>query len=172
MKLKDLIKLYNWLSVELTLLKLYPDQVTMVDDYRKVFERLTFLESENYNMSIVLAEYNCDLDDESEISTYVDVSGRKIENDPNTLTDSYAIEFLDWKKWLGMDLAPETIQNFSELEIIVHCLYEMTFMGYNEEEIKEQFYQINNRVEEYNNFTEEEKKDMTVSLDEIKSKIQ
>lgn len=171
MKLYDLINSNNWLSVELTLLRLYPDQETMTDEYRNVFEKLKFLHPEESDMAIVLTECNCDMDDESEIKTYVDVSGRKKEKDINSLTDSYAIEFVEWKKWLGMDMATETTNNFNELEIIAHCLYEMTFCSYTEEEIKEQFNKINDNIEEYKNMTEEEKKEKTITLDEVKKRI-
>jgi len=171
MKLNDIIKSYNWLSIELTLLRLYPDQETMVDDYRNVFEKLKFLEPEEYDMSIVLTEYDSDSDDESDARTYVDVSGRKKEKDPNTMSDSYAIEFVEWEKWLGMDLAPETTKRFSDLEIIAHCIYEMTFMSYNEEEIKEQFDKINDRVEEYKNLTKDEKEENIITLDELKRRL-
>jgi len=171
MKLIDLIKSYNWLSIEMTLIRLYPDQETMVDDYRNVFEKLMYLVPEEYEMSIVLTEYDCDPDDENEVRTYVDVSGRKIEENPNSITDSYAIEFVAWKKWLGMDLAPETTEKFSDLDIIAHCLYEMTFIGYNEEEISEQFETINERVEEYKNLTKEEKEEKIISLDELERRL-
>ena len=167
MKLNEIIKSYNWLSVELTLLRLYPDQEKMVEEYRNIFEKLKFIEPEEYDMSIVLTEYDCDSDDESEVRTYVDVSGRKREKDPNSLTDSYAIEFVEWEKWLGMDLAPETTKDFSDLEIIVHCLYEITFIGYDEKEIQELFDAFNYRVEEYKNMTKEEKEEKTITLDEL-----
>lgn len=171
MKLNDIIKSSNWLSVELTLLQLYPDQETMLEDYQNVFEKLKFLEPKDNNMSIVLTENESDPENESEVRTYVDVSGRKKEKDPNSITDSYAIEFVEWKKWLGMDLAPETTNCFSDLEIIAHCLYEMTFIDYNEGEIKEQFDKINYRVEEYKNLTKEQKKEKTISLDELKRRL-
>lgn len=171
MKLKDLIISHNWLSVELTLLQLYPDQKNIVDEYRNVFGKLKLLEPEDYDMSIVLTEYDCDNDDESEIRTYINVSGRRSIKEENVLTDSYAIEFVAWKNWLGMDLAPETTKNFSDLEIIAHCLYEMTFAGYDEDEIQEQFNTIKNEVEEYKNLTEEEKKEQTISLDEMMKQL-
>ena len=171
MKLYDLIKSNNWLSVELTLLRLYPDQKSMIDEYRNVFEKLNFLEPEESDMNIVFTECDCDMDEESEIKTYVDVSGKKKEKDKNSLTDGYAIEFVEWKKWLGMDLENETMNNFNELEIIAHCLYEMTFCGYTEEEIKEQFNTINDSIEEYKNMTEEEKKENTITLDELMKRI-
>ena len=70
-----------------------------------------------------------------------------------------------------MGLATETTNNFNELEIIAHCLYEMTFCGYTEEEIKEQFDTFNDRVEEYKNWSEEEKKENTITLDELIKRI-
>lgn len=54
----------------------------------------------------------------------------------------YAIEFLDWSEWLDMEIAPETEAMFSDVEIIAHCLWEMTFVGYNRAEIREQFEEI------------------------------
>jgi len=35
-----------------------------------------------------------------------------------------------------MDISEESLADFSEKEIIVHCLYEMTFVGFSEEEIQ------------------------------------
>ncbi len=171
MKFHELIKSCNWLSVELILLKLYPDQEIMIDEYRNVFEKLNILEPEDYDMSIVLTEYDCDPDFESDKETYIDVSGRKNTKDQNSLTDSYAIEFVEWEKWLGMELSPETTKKFSDLEIIAHCLYEMTFIGYDKDEIKEQRESFEKTIEEYKNLTEEEKKQKTTSLDELKRRL-
>ena len=78
MKLKDLIKSNNWLSVELTLLQLYPDQDKMIDEYRNVYEKLKITEPADYDeLEIILTEYDCDPSFESDSETYVDVSGRK-----------------------------------------------------------------------------------------------
>ena len=167
MKLKDLIDSNNWLGIKLILLELYPDQESMLDGYQNVFEQLKFSQPRNSDMSIVLIEHNSEDEDES----YVDVSGRKKSKDEDMLTDSYAIEFVEWREWLGMDLAPETIDNFTELEIIVHCLYEMTFISFDETEIKLELDTLEERVEEYRNLTEEEKKEKTISLEEFKEQL-
>jgi hypothetical protein len=172
MILYDLIKSYNWLSVELTLLKLYPDQDNMLDEYRHVYEKLKVTEPADYDeLEIILTEYDCDPNFESHKETYVDVSGQKKTPDPNDITNGYAIEFLEWDKWLGMDIATETTKNFSDLEIIAHCLYEMTFIDYDEEAIQEQFKSINDRVEEYKKLTDEEKEQKTISLDKLKRRL-
>ena len=169
MKFGDLIKSYQWLSVQMTLIQLYPDQKEIIDEYEKIFEILKTIDPIDDEMLIVLTEYNTE--DNETTSTYVDVSGRKLNTDPNEITDSYAIEFVKWEKWLGMQISPETIAHFNELEIIAHCLFEMTFCGYDEEEIQEQFKSIKKSVDEYKNLSDEEKKVKTISLDDIKKKI-
>ncbi len=74
MKLHSLIKTNNWLSVELTLLKLYPDQNISVEAYKKVFEKLESLTPEENQMQIVLSE-EYDFADEEKEETYIDVLG-------------------------------------------------------------------------------------------------
>jgi hypothetical protein len=172
MNLYDLIKSYNWLSVELTLLKLYPDQDKLLDEYRNVYEKLKLTEPADYKeLEIVLTEYDNDPNFESDKETYVDVSGQKKIPNLNDITSGYAIEFLEWEKWLGMDLSKETIKNFSDLEIIAHCLYEMTFVDYYEEAIQGQFKSLNDNLEEYKKLTKEEKEQKTISLDELKRRL-
>lgn len=168
MKFSTLIKSHHWLSVEMTLLSLYPDQKESIDAYRIVFERLRLLEPVNDDMLIVLTECAGEIDDEDgSASTYVDVSGRKLVPEPDSLTDSYALEFVKWENWLGMELATETIENFTELEIIAHCLYEMTFCGYDQEEIQAQLSSLKSTMEDYQNLTEEEKNQETISLQDF-----
>ena len=66
-----------------------------------------------------------------------------------------------------MEISQESFIHFSELEIISHCLYEMTFMGFEEEEIRDELNSIESTVENYKNMTDEEKDANTTSLDEL-----
>ena len=169
MKLQQLIKSYDWLSVELTLIQLYPDQVERLDDYRAVFEKLRTIEPVfDDQMELMLVEYDSDpIDEGDEVATYVDVSGRLITPDPESHSNSYALEFTEWKKWLGMNLAKETEANFTELEIIAHCLFEMTFIDYEESSIQEEFKRIKGIADEYQSLSNDEKRKKTFTLEEI-----
>lgn len=172
MKLYELIKSNNWLSVQLTLLSLYPDQDSMLDEYRNVYEKLKITEPEDQDeLEIILTEYESDPNFESDEETYIDVSGQKKIPDSNAITNGYALEFLEWNKWLGMDIAKVTTKKFSDLEIIAHCLYEMTFVDYDEKSIQQQLKSINDSVEEYKKLSDEEKKQKTISLDELKKRF-
>lgn len=167
MKFYELIHANNWLSIEMTLLDLYPDQFNMLEEYRNVFERLKNLEPEESKWRIILSEEEEDPDDDGEITTYIDVSGQDGTKDENGTIISYALEFTEWKEWLGMDIDTQTFENFTELEIIAHCLYEMTFVGFDEDEIQGELRSFDKTVEEYKNLTEEEKQQRTISLEDL-----
>jgi len=77
------------------------------------------------------------------------------------------LEFTPWKEWLGMGIHPESLAHFSEQEILAHCLHEMTFMGFEEEQIQKHIKDMKAEIEAYKNLTEEEKNERTISLDEF-----
>ncbi len=165
MKFTDLIKTNSWLSIKMVLIQLYPGEKKSVSAYEQVFNDLKLMEPVAGDVSIVLSNENDDFDN----SSYVDVSGRENnpKENPNELTDSLAIEFTPWNEWLGMDIEKNILQDFTELEIIVHCLYEMTFMGFDEEEIQAEMDKLNSISDEYKNMSDEEKKENTISLDDL-----
>lgn len=150
MKLKDIILSNHWLSVKLTLVSLFPDQEDMMEDYELVYNGLQLAEPVENDMLIVLTEYDSDGDyEESEVHTYVDVSGRKAAPEKDAITYGYALEYTPWKEWLGMNMAPETMRSFNELEIISHCLNEMTCCGFDEVEIQKQINDITKLRDDY-----------------------
>ena len=165
MKFTDLIKTNSWLSIEIVLLQLYADEKKNISAYEQIFNDLQLMEAVACGISIVVSNEQ-DAFDESE---YVNVSGRENNpnEDPNKLTDSLAIEFTPWNEWLGMDIDKATLQDFTELEIIAHCLYEMTFIGFEEEEIQAEMDKLKGIADEYKNMSEEEKKENTKSLDDL-----
>ncbi len=165
MKFTDLLKNNTWLSIEIVLLQLYPDEKKNISTYEQIFNDLKFREPVFGDISIILRNEQDDFDE----SEYVDVSGRENNPKENTdaLTDALAIEFTPWNEWLGMDIDKNTLQDFTELEIIAHCLYEMTFMGFEEEEIQAEMDKLKGIADEYKNMSEEEKKENTISLDDL-----
>ncbi len=74
---------------------------------------------------------------DDEFGGYWDVSAQDLED-----LEFYAIEFRPWEDWLGMEIDPETLKTISSLDIICHCLWEMTFIGYEQDEIQKQWQEI------------------------------
>ena len=163
MKLIDLIKTNNWLSLQNTFLSLYPDEEHLLDEYKNVFEKLHSLEFIDMDLEIVLTKIGSE-----ESDFYIDVSGHEINQ--NSSSDTYSLASTKWNKWLGMNISTSTLNEFNELEIISHCLYEMTFFAFDEDEIQEQIASLEKSMEEYKELSDEEKKTQTFTLEELLKK--
>ena len=132
-----------------------------------MYEALKFLQPINSEIEIVLSPYHSE---EGE-PTVVDVYGRNPNPEPEDINDALAIEFTSWDRWLGMHIDPLTLKEFSEPEIICHCLNEMTYAGFEEEEIQAEFSKLKSIVDEYKALTPVEKATQTISLDELKKRL-
>jgi len=168
MKLDNIIKSNSWLSIETIFYRLFPKEIAGIEDYEKVFNELKMMEPVDTNISIVLSHEIDDFDNEE----YVNVSG--YYNDypkENSSTELLALEFTPWNEWLGMEIDNKTLSEFSELELICHCLFEMTFFSFDQNEIQEEIERINGIVEEIDNMSEEEKKEKLIPFEKVKEML-
>ena len=169
MKLGDLIKNSSWLSIEIVFSRLFPDQITYLDDYRTVFDELKVLKPIDSSISIITETVIDEFDNEK----YVSVSGydsSKASELIGDITESLALEFTSWSEWLGMTIDNDSIKQFSSFEIICYCLHEMTFMGFNQKEIENEWQKIKKAEQEFKHMTKEEKERSTMTLEELKKK--
>lgn len=162
MILKQLFSNCNWLSVWKRLVILYPDQKESEEIYRNVFQQLQSLNPSQTDLILVLEEKANELNP----TPYIDVSGKRMNE-----TMEYALEFSPWENWLGMELDKITLREFSHYDIIAHSLYEMTYIGYSQDEIKQQLEELNSAVDEIKNMTEEDKTNKFITLDEMMDKL-
>jgi GNAT superfamily N-acetyltransferase len=170
LKLKDLIKKHTFLSVSYILLELYPEEKKNLHGYGEVYDRLLTLPESESDMMITLRKVP---DKDFAEGFYIDVSGRKVNpsNNKNDEHTTYGIEFHPWSEILGMEIEPETLRNYTELEIIAHCLYEITFISFDEEEIRKEWDNIKKMTDEIDNMSEEEKKEKFISLDDLLAEL-
>lgn len=132
-RLLDLLNTSRWDEVWPNLLRLYPDQEASLPGYERVYWMLLSATPVETTMRIVI-EY---VPKDDELGGYWDVSAQDLED-----LEFYAIEFRPWEEWLGMEIDPETLKTLSPLDIICHCLWEMTFIGYEQAEIQAQWQEI------------------------------
>ena len=57
--------------------------------------------------------------------------------EPSNPNKSYAIEFVPWIEWISMFITKKTLNILSNDEIIIGCLYEMTWSGFTEKQNKQ-----------------------------------
>ena len=169
MRFGDLINNSSWLSVEAVFSRLFPGQIPYLDDYRTVYEELKVLRPIDSSIYIIIETIIDEFDDKE----YVSVSGyynSKTHEFNDEIKDSLALEFTSWPEWLGMTIDNDSIKCFSSYEIICYCLHEMTFMGYNQKEINKEWQKIKKAEREFRCMTEEEKKQSTMTLEELTKK--
>src|ERR1019366_1834583 len=166
MKLKQLIQSHNWLSVEMIFKIFYSDEKS-ITGYKKVFETLKTLTPVKSTISIVIKNELDDFDKTFYVHVFENAFVKENEFD----TPHLAIELTDWEKWLGMEIENESLKNFSELEIISHCLYEMTFYGFTQHKIKKFSESLDKQVEEIKNMSEDERKKMEKASEKFLKKI-
>ena len=130
MKLSELISRYTWQEVEPLYIQLYPKQKRSRKKAREAFEYIQSLKPVGYEMRIHL-EYQDD-----EAGGYHDVSGRDGCLRENGQEECFGLFLMDWDEWLGMEIEAETLEKYSELDILCHCFWEMTWCGYSMEKVK------------------------------------
>lgn len=180
MKFKEILNKVLWDDVRNSLLGLYYQdrEDTELEEYLNVFNKIKDMSPQDPNgMRLYVQKIK---DDEG--NEYVEVIGRdgklqKESSDFEFFKDNvdeefansevtYALEMTPWSKWVAMNVPIGVIQNFSLPDIVAHCLYEMTFMGYEEEEIQGQADELARRVEDIKSGNAK-----TISLEEFKERM-
>lgn len=165
MRYFELIQKYVWPNIEPTFEQLYPDQLSNTEKYAAIFEEIKHLTPKECNIKINI-EYTHEPGEHDEI---LKVSGTHLNNPVNKVR--FALEFRPWEEWLGMSFDDLTWEHFTHYEIISHCLYEMTFLGFDQETIQKEWQAIKDISDEIDNMSEMEAKEKFVSWDEFKDDI-
>ncbi len=128
MKLKEIVTNTDFDSFYQCLLEHYDRAHTIEKDrIRTGYEDLKRLEAhEGENEFTILIQI---IEENGE--KYFDVSG--VEKNDSEL---YSLVFAEWEEWLAYDIDKENLRSFSNTEILVHCYWEMSWMGWNYEEVK------------------------------------
>jgi tetratricopeptide (TPR) repeat protein len=153
-KFAELIKKYTWATVEPVFIKEYPKWKKATNDYDLIFRQL---------QNLTTVKGRDDMTIHIHYDGHIDI--RAYENHPQTPEDDkgYGITITPWEECLGMDVAGTTIEDYSDEEIISHCLWEITFYGYSQETIKK-------TVDEWRN-VEKEIKEAKQKFPDVKTEL-
>jgi len=171
MKLAEVIEKVTWAETKACLSWNYSDVEKSMAGYEKVFHELRKLQPTSTSMRIFIRKTfregldkepftevvgkNGTLNKESEDFKYLNKSE---DSDYANSEVEYALDFHPWEEWLGMEIDTGTHQKYAYPEILAHCLWEMTFMGFDQDAIREEKQELERRADELKNMTEEERK--------------
>jgi len=127
MTLKNLLLDFPQENILKRLVKLYPDQKKNLAGYNNVLNELSNLEPKLNKMQILIVKCYDEFDKKYHFHVYgIDTK------------QEWAIEFEPWENWLGMELDTKTYKKYNKLDVICHCLYEMTFAGFSNKKVKKE----------------------------------
>lgn len=186
MILKEILNDTSWNDIKDSLVKIYEVTEDNLEGYFNVYCKLISIDPVETGMRIFVdwIEPDGNLNEEG----YWVVHGKngtliKDTDDaklfPNSSEEyfnsevNWALDFSPWNEWLGMKIDESTFNNINLMksDIVAHCLWEMTFLSYNEEKIQERADDLKRMVDQINNMTEEELKKNTISLEEMEDHI-
>jgi len=187
MKLKELLDDVTWSQIEESLIRIYNVTQYNLEGYMSVVQKLSTMTPKESNMRLCVVWVPPD--GEFVEHGYWDVHGKngtlhKNDEDADLYVNaseeflnsevSYALEFNKWDEWLGMEVDSETANNIElkRADIVAHALWEMTFCGYEEEEIQDKANELKERAEEVKNMSKEELEKNSCSLEECKERMQ
>ncbi len=131
MKLHNLIHKHTWEDIYSALVRLYPDHESELEWYEEVFNKLKSLNPVETDFRLRIALVYSQHAGEFQIET------KSVNPQQSGKTGPlFILEFTPWSKWLGMEVDEHTLEKFSEFDIIAHSMYEMTFFGFSQEDIK------------------------------------
>jgi len=134
MKLKNIITASNWEAVCKVFLSNYSDQKKSIAGYKAVYNKLRNKSPKTSKMELNCYKGEPDFKGDEPYHGVNGVDGTKREDGS---LEHFSLSLSPWSEWLGSQLSEKTLNNYTNEEIITHCLYDMTFYGFSETKIKE-----------------------------------
>jgi len=179
MKFIDLIRNTKWEDI-----KLFVNDTNNINGYEVMFNQLQTITPKQSDMVIHITHIESN---ELSDTAYEDVHGTngslvKDSSDfeyMNMDKDSpeanaectYAMDFTAWDKWLDMSIHPDTLQKYLPEQIVYECLYEMSFISFDQEEIQNRLDELKNQVDKIKNMSPEEIKNNSYTLEEVMERL-
>jgi len=136
MKFYQLLNKYPDKEIIARVVKLYPDQKKNIDGYITALYELREKKKKPSKMTIVLETVK-----EKGEEDWISILGKEKK-------ETYAIGLTSWREWLGMEINKGSLMGFRELDILAHCLWEMTWHGYSDKEVQKTLAMMWDRVKE------------------------
>jgi hypothetical protein len=152
MRLAELLKATNWKAVKRALGETVPECRRALPHFRDVYKHIRTLPPIESDMRICLDVVP---PEEPDGSPWLVVSGRngRLQRDEPDFQASghgsdspfgrsevaYGLSLVPWAEWLGMAIDIDTLARCSRDEVVAHCLWEMTWYGYDEDRIQKKW---------------------------------
>lgn len=153
---KDVFRDVSEKEILTALIDKYPDQKININSYLSMIEKLKLTQPEIDKQGLILCVFPT-YDYFEEDIKYEEAIGYS-EKDK----ECFALDLTPWSEWLGMKVNKKCLDYYGSAEFIAHCLYEMSFISFDENKIRETVKELQTIDEEIRNGTAK-----TYSMEEV-----
>eukprot|EP00026_Physarum_polycephalum_P022445 Phypoly_transcript_26526.p1 GENE.Phypoly_transcript_26526~~Phypoly_transcript_26526.p1 ORF type:complete len:158 (+),score=39.67 Phypoly_transcript_26526:31-474(+) len=140
MKVVDLVAKYSWPDLQSVLFEIFERQKEHYDDEDKKLHYSRGMSKALLLLKAMKPEKDSPENGPQNIRLEVeeDLCITGFDMDKPESDDRYGLGATKWSVILDYNIGEETLKNYSEPRILVETLWDMTFYGYDEEEIRKQ----------------------------------
>ena len=151
MILKEIINKVDFADVWEYTVKLYNNYSNdnSMAAHRRAFEKLRNMQPTVDDMTIHIAY---EMDVTFNITDKVYEAGWHVYGTYEEDDEKYALDFTPLSEWLGMEIDGTALKELEPHEIVAHCLWEMTFYSFDEEETQQALNEMNETIERLENY--------------------
>ena len=120
MILHTIFKNTNWISVWGQFIGQYPSEAQNEQHYCRIYSKLRETAPLKNSTKLIIDEKISRLNSLKMVTVLGILSNSEID---------YALEFNPWEEWLGMEIDHSTLSQYSEIDIVAHCLFEMAYVN-------------------------------------------
>lgn len=158
--LKQIWNNVDYKDVEEVLIELYPNDIKNLKGFAHAFNTINAITETTDNEDIITIDISWvedDIEPEKGEGWY-HVCGLDKDN------DTWSLSIMAWEEWLSKKVNKPA--GMSDVEAVAHCLWEMTWHGFTQEEIKVFVEDLQKRIEEV-----ESGEAKTIPWEDVKKKL-
>lgn len=153
MRLVQVCGVTDWGSVREALCCCYLDDADKLESFGGAYAQIPSLQPTETTMQIYL---EADSDPNSAGKAGVNVFGKDgsfFEQEGHISADEqieacFNLSYMHWEEWLGMEISPDAMDRFTPAEVVAHCLWEMTYLGFSIEVIRRRRADLDEQIKE------------------------
>jgi len=141
--LHELLSSASWSDVATALRKHYPEDVQDLERYRAAFEKMSQMTPEPSSFRLNIESHEPDEDDARSVAVSC-TDGSFCEHRRGESV--WGLDFRKWAECLGMEVPQERRVAFTDAEVVAHCLWDLTWHGFDEADGQEYLEELQQRA--------------------------
>lgn len=148
MRLAQIFEVTDWAAVREVICRCYSENMEMLAPFGSAYTQIRSLHPTDTAMQIhIVTNSDSDASGDAGINVF-GKDGSFFEHqvhlpESERVEARYNLSCTKWEEWLGMEVSKDSMSRFAPSEVVAHCLWEMTYLGFSQEAIQRRVDDLN-----------------------------